>query len=57
VESTSRNGRFAWAGVISQNRRVIFKWVKEGFDLWDGVGSKTAAALARPAQAPSQGAN
>ena len=50
-------GRFAWAGVISQNRRVIFKLAKEGFGLWRGVRSKTGAALAPPTQAPSHGAN
>jgi radical SAM superfamily enzyme YgiQ (UPF0313 family) len=48
-------GRFAWAGVISQNRRVIFKLVKEGFDAWRGV-AKTTESLASK-QAPSHGAN
>jgi hypothetical protein len=50
-------GRFAWAGVISQNRRVIFKLVREGFAAWCGVASKTASALASSERAPSPGAN
>jgi hypothetical protein len=49
-------GRFAWAGVISQNRRVIFKLVKEGFDAWRGVASKTATVLPPAGRAPSGGA-
>jgi radical SAM superfamily enzyme YgiQ (UPF0313 family) len=50
-------GRFAWAGVISQNRRVIFKLIREGFDVWRGVAPKTAAALLPSGRAPSAGAN
>jgi radical SAM superfamily enzyme YgiQ (UPF0313 family) len=38
-------GRFAWAGVISQNRRVIFKLIKEGFEGWRGAAPKTVAIL------------
>jgi hypothetical protein len=38
-------GRFAWAGVIAQNRRVIFKLSREGFEAWRSPGPKTTAIL------------
>ena len=35
-------GRFAWVKVISENRRIIFKLVKEGFQMWRGSRLKVA---------------
>jgi len=33
-------GRFAWVKVISENRRIIFKLAKEGFQAWRGSRMK-----------------
>jgi len=45
-------GRFAWVKVASQNRRIIFKLIKEGFAKWRGVTVKAPS----PTQAPSASA-
>ena len=45
-------GRFAWVKVAAQNRRIIFKLIREGFAKWRGVAVKTPA----PTQAPSASA-
>jgi radical SAM superfamily enzyme YgiQ (UPF0313 family) len=50
-------GKLAWLNTVSQNRRIIFKLIKEGFDAWRGVAAKTAVAVAPPAEAPSSGAD
>jgi radical SAM superfamily enzyme YgiQ (UPF0313 family) len=50
-------GRFAWLNVVSQNRRIIFKLIKEGFAKWRGVESKSPSPLSPPTQAPSASAH
>ena len=38
-------GPFAWVKVISENRRTIFKLVKEAFSAWRGVPARRASGL------------
>jgi radical SAM superfamily enzyme YgiQ (UPF0313 family) len=38
-------GRFAWLKVISENRRTIWKLVREGFSAWRRAPARTAASL------------
>jgi len=49
-------GRFAWMRVVSQNRRVIMKLIKEGFAKWRGVAAKTAPHISPTTSAPSASA-
>lgn len=39
-------GGFAWVKIISENRRIIFKLVKEGFQAWRGSRVKVAESPA-----------
>ncbi len=51
-------GRFAWLKMISQNRRTIFKLVREALDNWRGVSPTTPLPISSPsgatATAPKQ---
>jgi radical SAM superfamily enzyme YgiQ (UPF0313 family) len=50
-------GKMAWLKVVSQNRRTIFKLVREGFkrDAWRGVPARIPASAVAPAEATPQG--
>jgi hypothetical protein len=38
-------GRFAWAKTISENRKTIFKLIKEGFGAWRGSRSLASSPV------------
>jgi radical SAM superfamily enzyme YgiQ (UPF0313 family) len=44
-------GRFAWLRVVSQNRRIIIKLIREGFAKWRGVADKRTSPLSPPTEA------
>jgi hypothetical protein len=45
-------GKMAWLKVISQNRRTIFKLVREGFkrNAWRGAPARIPAGVVPPAE-------
>ena len=47
-------GKMAWVKVIAQNRRTIFKLVREGFklDAWRGAPARIVAGAAPQAETP-----
>jgi len=46
-------GRFAWLRVISENRRTIFKLIKEGFHKWRGTPPKVPGKMVKEVLATS----
>src|SRR6202161_1925502 len=49
-------GKMAWVKVIAQNRRTIFKLVREGFkaNAWRGVPARIPASVVPPAESAPQ---
>jgi len=49
-------GKMAWLKVVSQNRRTIFKLVRDGFkrDAWRGVPARITASVVPPAEPAPQ---